>query len=545
MNKPINIIIVIQIIIASFCGLIVKAQNYAESREGKVSYITSQNVYIKFPATEGISIGDTLFATENSQLIAALIVKNISSISCVCVPAGSRTFTVGESVVAKTKGIKPVAKSDSVSQNKFTPTTGVSDSVKTQKIQPKNQGQDINGNITVASYLNFSNSTANSQRMRYTLAFNADNIGNSKLSAETYISFVHKINQWSEIQEDVFNGLKIYNLSINYKFNKHHQVWFGRKINPRISNAGAIDGLQYEFQLNSFSVGIIGGTRPDYRNYSFNANLAQFGGYLGHDLAGKNGNMQTTLAFMQQMNNGVTDRRFAYLQHVNALVKNLYFFGSVEVDFYKKTMNTVDSTFTQDNSPKLSNLYLSLRYRPVKMLSFTLSYSARQNVIYYETYKDIVATLLEAATVQGFIFQINVRPGKNLSIGVNTSYRDSKNDPKPTKSLYMYLTLARIPGIEATGTLSATLLETGYMSGKIYSAGLSRDLINGKLNAGLGYRFVDYSFFSGESRIYQHIPEFNLTWRILKKLSCSLFYEGTFDKTSTFNRIYVNFTQRF
>jgi hypothetical protein len=42
-------------------------------------------------------------------------------------------------------------------------------------------------------------------------------------------------------------------------------------------------------------------------------------------------------------------------------------------------------------------------------------------------------------------------------------------------------------------------------------------MVSGKLNAGIGYRFVDYTFFSGETRLYQHMPELNLTWRIMKK----------------------------
>ena len=155
---------------------------------------------------------------------------------------------------------------------------------------------------------------------------NAQNIGNSKLSAEVYIDFVHKINEWSEIKADIFNGLKIYNLALNYEFNKNNKIWLGRKINPRISNMGAIDGLQYELRLKSFTIGVVGGFRPDYLNYSFNAKLLQFGGYLGHDYSNKNGSMQTTLAFINQMNNGKTDRRFAYFQHTNALIKNLYFF---------------------------------------------------------------------------------------------------------------------------------------------------------------------------------------------------------------------------
>jgi hypothetical protein len=442
--------------------------------------------------------------------------------------------------------IKPKKTEAIVAGTTLPPVTEKKDTIAAgTKVQPKKRTQLISGRISLSSYSNFSSETANSQRMRYTFSLDALNIGDSKLSAETYISFVHKLGEWSEIQKDVFNGVKIYSLALSYEFDKNNKLWLGRKINPRISNMGAIDGLQYELKLKSFTVGIVGGFRPDYRDYGFNANLLEFGGYFGHDYSNKNGSMQTTVAFIDQLNNGKTDRRFAYLQHTNALIKNLYFFGSVEVDFYKNVMDKQDSIFKQDNSPTLSNLYLSLRYRPIRQLSFSLSYSARQNVIYYETYKDIVDRLLEAATTQGYMLQISYQPVKNISLGVNTGYRFSKKDPRPTKNLYGFLTVNRIPGVNVSATLSVTLLETSYISGNIYSVGISRDLVNGKLFLGLNYRYVDYKFVSEETKLVQNMGEFNLTWRILKKLSCSLNYEGTFEKNNIFNRIYINITQRF
>ncbi|MFZ4520689.1 MAG: hypothetical protein ACOYNC_03230 [Bacteroidales bacterium] len=536
---------------SSFCTLLT-GQNLSETREGKVSYVTIQNVYIKFQSTDNIAPGDTLFTSRNGILVPMVTVKEISSISCVCVPISTDKLAVGDMVLSKgKKGQSPVL------NEIITPAPVVplnvpgKDSVTVQQAKNTSRTQVVTGNLSVASYLNFSDAASASQRMKYTFAMAMENIGNSKFSAETYVSFAHKLGDWTAVRDDIFNGLKIYSLSVNYMANKHHNFWLGRKINPRISNAGAIDGLQYELKAGSFTVGLLAGTRPDYRNYSFNANLLQFGGYIAHDYAGKNGSMQTTVAFMDQMNNGNTDRRFAYLQHTNALLKNLFFFGSVEVDLYKKTMNQVDTavskdtTYLQNNSPTLSNLYLSLRYRPIRQLSLSISYSTRQNVIYYETYKDIVSTLLAAATVRGFTFQINYQPVKLLSLGVNLGYRDSKNDPRATKNLYGYLTYSNIPGINIAATLSATILETSYMSGKIYSLGISKELVPGKLSTGLDYRYVSYKFYSGETKLVQNMGEINFTWRILKKLSCGLYYEGTFDKASVFNRLYINVTQRF
>ncbi|MEI7500226.1 MAG: hypothetical protein WCK84_07220 [Bacteroidota bacterium] len=534
-----------------FTGPVLMSQNYYATIEGKVSYVTTQYVYVKFQSTENISKGDTLYSYQAGVLAPVLVVGDISSISCACIPISTQKLSIADLIVSGRKAIKPVIAGDKDEKPGLPAEVKSRDSVVAKPVQPKKRKQLISGNFTVASYLNFSNITSNSQRMRYSFSLNAKNIGNSKLSAEAYINFVHKIGEWSEVRDDIFNGLKIYSLALNYEFNKHHKIWLGRKINPRISNAGPVDGLQYELKFNSFTFGVIAGTRPDYKNYSFNPNLFQFGGYLGHDLTTKKGNMQTTIAFIEQMNNGFTDRRFAYFQHSNALLTNLYFFGSVEVGLYKKVMNPVDTiqkdtTYTKDNSPTLSNLYLSLRYRPIRQLSLSISYSALNNIIYYETYpKNILEKMIEVATVQGYMFQANGQPVKNLSIGLNIGYRDSKLDPKPSKNLYGYVTYSNVPGINVSATISATLLETSYISGRIYSLGISRDLVPGKLSGGLEYKYVSYKFLSGESKQIQNMADLNLIWRIIKKLSCSLYLEGTFEKNSIFNRVYINITQRF
>ncbi len=531
-----------------FLGLNLKGQTMGEAKEGTVSFVTSQNVYVKFQSTDNIAAGDTLFIIKDTNRIPALIVKDLSSISCVCIPISAKTLTVADKVLTKPKIIQSSKTEVDVVVPVIVPAAVNGDTVSVKKDLLKELKQNISGRISVSSYSNFSNVSDFSQRMRYTFSLNARNLGGSKLSGESYISFVHKLNQWEQVKDNIFNGLKIYSLSFNYALNKNNTIWVGRKINPKLSNVGAIDGMQYETKIKSFTAGAFAGARPDYMDYSFNFSLLQYGGYLGHDYANqKGGNVQTSVAFVEQKNNGITDRRFTYLQHSNSLVPNLYFFGSVEFDLYNKERNITsqDTTYSQNNSPSLSNLYVSLRYKVIKQLSLSISYSNRQNIIYYETYKSIIDQLLDESTTQGYMFQVNYRPGKKLSIGANAGYRFSKQDPNPSKNLYTYVTYSSVPWINASATLSATLMETSYINGKIYSLGFSRDIIPGKVYGGIGYRYVDYKFVNAETPLRQNMAEMDLTWRIMKKLSCSLNYEGTFEKGRNYERIYVNFTQRF
>ncbi len=546
MTNSITMRLLLPLFLLLLFGLDLKSQTIGGVAEGTISYVTSQSVYVKFESTEGISAGDTLFELKEKKMIPVLLVKELSSISCVCVPLSSGKLSVNDKIQASPKSSKQPETPTPVILPAVQPEVAKNDTVTSQTVTPASPKESISGRISVSSYSNFSSVSDLSQRMRYTFSMNALNISNSKVSAETYISFVHKLKEWSEVKEDIFNGLKIYSLSVNYAINKNNNLWFGRKMNPRLSNVGAIDGLQYETKFKSITLGAFAGARPDYMNYSFNFSLLQYGGYFGHDYVKKNGgSAQTSLAIVEQKNNGFTDRRFAYLQHSNSLLQKLYFFGSIEFDLYNKVLNTQDSSYTQDNTPNLSNMYFSLRYKVIKQLSVSLSYSERQNIIYYETYKSIVDQLLEEATMRGFMLQLNYRPIKNMTVGANAGYRYSKKDARPSKNLYTYVTYSNVPWLNASATVSATLLESVYLSGKIYSLGLSRDVIPGKLYGGISYRYVNYKFVSAETPLIQNMAELNMTWRIMKKMSFSFNYEGTFEKDRNYDRIYINLTQRF
>ena len=531
----------LSILIIFVLGLNTIAQDQGEIREGRVSFVTSQSVYVKFSSMESITEGDTLFIKQGSKFIAALQIQSQSSISCVCKPLVESGFKVSDIVFARLgRGeVTESAQEESIAITLQSPEISESDTL-TAEAAPVKTKQEIHGRLSVSSYSNFSsNEAARRQRMRYTFSMEANHLGNSGFSIESYVSFAHNNSNWEEVKANIFNGLKIYNLSVKYDFNETMYLSAGRKINPMLSSVGAIDGLQFEKKFGSITLGAFAGSRPDYKDYSINPELLQYGAYMGHDLQGKSLSMQNSLAFVEQTNKSMTDRRFVYFQHSSWLMKNLNFFASAEMDLYKKVMEKEENTFN------LSNVYLSMRYRIIRPLSVGVSYSSRKNIIYYETYKDFVERLLENEALQGWRFRINARPAKHLALGVTAGYRYRKEDPQPSKNIYGYATYTRVPGINASLTLSVTWLESVYLSGNIYSGGLSREIIHGKLSGGLKYRYVDYLYRNSETGLAQNVFEANLSWNVYKKLSLSIFYEGTFETRVEYNRLYINLSQRF
>jgi len=529
------------IFLTFFAIIELSGQQAAENLIGKVSFISSQNIYVKFKSTSGISVGDTLFLTSGNRLVPALVVNNLSSVSCLCSSITDQNIPVDHIIIAIARSVKS---SDQYVENiiakEVVPEQGNNvDSVNLQTGEPKNS-QLIQGSISVNSYSDFSNTEVpGSQRFRYTLSLNAANISKSKFSVETYLSFRHKSGDWQEVKDDIFSALKIYNLSLRYDLNKSTRFSIGRRINPRISSMGAIDGIQFEKSINKFSFGIVAGSRPDYQNYSVDLSLFQYGGYLAFNTGNKGKNSESSLAYIEQTNNFKTDRRFLYFQHSNTFIKNLWFLSTVELDLFKLENDVPSSALD------LTGTYISLSYRITKKVSVSGSYDARKNVMYYETYKSYVDRLLDNELRQGFRLYGNWRFSDYMIIGLQSGYRFLKSDPHPSMNIYGYYTYTRVPGLNLSATISGSYVESSFVNSKIAGLTLLKDFRGGKVQTGMGYHMVDNRLPESQVDIIQHIGEMNLYWNFLKKLSLSVNYEGTFEPENSYNRIYLQLRSRF
>lgn len=512
--------------------------------EGKVSYITLQNIYVKFEVSGLVKAGDTVFIKKNEVLVPLLVAESISSQSCVGKPLSSLESKVFDVVYIKASKAENTTASmaDSIvvaSSKSAQPTGPVNANVAVSKPEPNKREQKIKGRLSVSSYSGFSNSSDFNQRLRYTFSMTAEHISNSRFSFDNYILFTHKTNQWTEVQDNIFNALKIYSLAASYDVGKTTRFTLGRKINPRLASVGAIDGFQAETTIRNFSFGAVVGANPDYTDYSFNPKLFEYGGYLSYDIVGKNGQLGNSVAFLQQTNNGKTDRRFAYFQHDNSLIKNLNLFASCEVDLYALQNET------PTNVTSLTSLYLSLRYRFSKQLSVFASYDARKNVIYYETFKNYLDQMLEDATRQGYQFRVNYNPGKLISTGFSGGYRFRSGDLNPTTNANGFLTFNRLPWGGGSVSFSSNYLKNSYVAGMIYGVRIYQDLIPSKLSGGVFYRYVDYKYPQSNTTSLQHMAEFELSWQISRKISFSANYDGTLEKSNLYNSVYLSLIKRF
>ena len=167
------------------------AQVESDEIEGSVTFVTAQNVYVKFASAKKIKPGDKIFVRKNNVLVPVLVVDYSSSISCVGKLTGDQKLKEGDKVIAliiidkseskreqENRRVEAIPVSDEVMGK------SVKDSTKTGQVRK----QDVRGRLQFSSYSNLSNlAGTESHRLRYTMSLDVLNVADSRLSFESYV----------------------------------------------------------------------------------------------------------------------------------------------------------------------------------------------------------------------------------------------------------------------------------------------------------------------------------------------------------------------
>lgn len=525
------------------------AQVEKEPLSGTVSFVSSRNVYVKFASTQNINVGDTLFVMKNNQKVPGMIVSNKSSVSCVCTPIEPNKFEVGDTVQSFAAK-KPEEKTDA-EENKEDPDNEIVKLPDEDKeVSPEKKASTAgkakvrkrrtNARVSAASYSTFSNNE-NKTTLRYAFIYRGNNIKDSKFSWDHYIVYRHRLNPTDSLQNSLGNAFKVYSFAGQYQFTDNTSLTIGRKINPRISSLGAVDGVQFEKTFGQrVHMGVLLGSRPRLRDYGIDPSLMQGGVYMSLNPADKNKNHQPTLGFIEQRNGGNVDRRFVYGQYNGTLGNGLNFFGSMEMDLYKKVNDTIS------NKPQMTNLYVMLRYRVSRKFSTSIAYDNRKNIIFYESYKNQIDQLIDQETRQGLRYQFSYRPVKKLTIGLNSSFRFQKGQTSATTHFNTYVNYSSLPFINANISVSASFLKTSYLSTQNFGVKLSRSFARGKFSTELYYRNINYQYLHLEHQKLQNLVGGSCSVRLARNLSFSLYAESVFDdQNNNYTRLNAKLLQRF
>lgn len=511
---------------------------------GRVTYTTSQNIYAEFSSTEGIAAGDTLFIILKGKYIPAVLVKFVSSRSTAGPAIDGHVLKKDDTLFAF---VSPPAENrettEIVTEPPAKPTAAQDTSGSIVSGEPKSsipQAASIKGRASVQSSSSFVNGGTEDdlQRWRYTLAVEGQNTGITGLSFRTYMNFAYNTRDWAQIKDAPLNRVQFYDINVSYTPDSLSRLTGGRYINPRTANIGAVDGVQYERSFSEWNAGIFAGSRPSPINYGFDAKLFQSGVYINRQDTLAAGIMENTIAAALLTNNFVTDRRFIYLQHSSYLLPTVNLFVSSEADFYKNISGTSTA------SPELSSLYISLRSRIASGLNALVSYDARRNVMYYETYKNFIDSLFSNELRQGARASVSYRAGRGLMLNFSGGYRFKKGDSKSSANYSGFISYYGVPYISGSASYNFTQLSSSYANAVNHTITYRNDIAGG-VSYSAGYRYLKYNYSGRASASTQNIVFGDMNWNFSGKSYLTLSVEEAFIGKMAAGRVYIDITTRF
>lgn len=534
-------------LLALLCGNAAARQPRPVRKTGSVTYVSPINIYVSFRSTDGIGKGDTLYASWGGRRRAVLTAKYISSSSVAGPIIGKPFVKVGDRIFAFVRPANHTNNSPPVvGEEVDTNLAAEVRPTKTVEVSPipdtSSLGPHVYGGITVNSYSNISNYPGASriQRWNYTFNLNADRIAGSRFSFSNYMYVSYVGSQWKQVAVSPLKNLRVYNLSLAYKI-PGVELRAGRIINNHISGVGPMDGFQAEERFGNFTVGEIIGSRPDFYTLGYDPNLFQFGGYFSDARRMGAGLMTNTICFLQQYNHSSTDRRFIYFQHSSTPVRDINLYASGEIDLFK----TADGKPASDFS--LTDLFLSANYYPVRMVSFSLSYNAQRNIIYYRSFGSTLDSILESHNElrHDIRLEAQFRPLLYTYLSIGADYSFQLGDISPTRNANISVTQSRIPLLAVTTTLSYSRIFSSYVDGSVFSISVSKCIPFNSSNIIVGYSLLDYGFGTGSMRLIQKQPSIQATTRLLGNLFLNIYYQGTFSGPTSYNIFMGGITERF
>ncbi len=517
----------------------VQSQEDRQHVTGQVTFLTTSNIYVRFDDTTPIKIGDSLKISPGG--IACLVVKSKSSTSCVCAAVGDCEIEKGDDVIYAYVPLKDSGEPENTVLDEGPLEKDPAQAILLPEKPPEELSykEQLRGSLAGSSYHLLNSDREDRHQFMARLALNAQHINESRYSFDTYLTYRQLLedNASNNLPENHY--FRVYNLNVRMDATPSPAFTLGRAINPKASSLGAIDGLQAEKYLGNAFLGAIIGFRPDILDYGFNREQLQYGGYVGLITEGSDSRSETTLGFMEQRGRADIDRRYAYLQHSSNLWTDLNLFAVAELDLFSKV------AYTTSIDPRLTNLYVSARYRVSRKFNLALSYDSRKQILYYETFQSEIERLLdEDLARQGLRARLNLRPFKNIYAGLSYAKRFQSDNQNSSNNIHGFITFSRLPATGGRASLSYNRNTSNYLESNIGSFRYSRDLVENKLYGDLYYRFVHYQYNNLRDPLEQHYMGTNLTYHINRNLLLSISGEYTTYNEENNYRIYTRIVQR-
>lgn len=492
--------------LAAFCGAALMAQAPAVRTTYQVKHVASGSVYLDGGSNDGLKEGMRLKVSRlaagepqmKRKVIGDLKVIAVASLSAVCEVSGSSGVAIEVNDTAElsyedAQAIQAMFTSKSVRHYAQTVSFSEGDPVdeEARAYVPRPPSPEVN---KIRGRVSFEQSTIldHSTGMR-TLEEGLVLRMDMTRIAGTYWNFTgywrgRMSNQSGPAQVQTLNDLLNRTYTIGAYYNNPNSAYvagFGRFLLPWAPSLSTIDGGYFGRRLGTeFTAGVFGGTTPNPTAWNYDPHRQMAGSFVAYE----HGSYETvrfssTAGFAVTRSHWQPEREFAFFENSVSVNTKVSIYHDLEADHLAQALVT-----TPNNGPRLARSFLTVRYQPVKSLSFDLSHNYFRDVPTFDT-RLLGTGLLDQFLFQGFSGGFRWDLGGALSLygSLGRSRRD-----QDTRAALNYMggivlprlpelalpLLRRLPALPFRTDVRYSRFTTSFGSGCYESVTLSRQLGN-------------------------------------------------------------------
>jgi hypothetical protein len=467
----------------------------------KVTYLSSEHVYVDGGKADGIVVGARLHAKagDGSQTVLEVVFAAEHSSSCV-IAGGRGRIAVGDRVaVVSSPAVRAPAPADTTRAPAFAETL----EVWRPGPRPRSSREAtlMSGSVSLLVYDWNDNSDADLDFTQTTarISLKARRLWGKELhfALRARAQYDQRARAYyGDAGENDWDN-RVWEFSLGYG-NPGAPVSLvaGRLLPRRMGGAGYIDGALAEWQFStSLGAGLFGGRSPDWLYNNANLSLAKAGGYLSCSMGTPDRfRFEQTAGVVGEYHGGEVNREFIVLQGRFGNGRRWGVDHTSQVD-----VNRGWRKEKSGSSAELSNLYVNGWTRIGNRVRLGIRYDNRTNVWTYEN-RALVDSLFDERLRQGARVQLELSPGSRTSLTGAFGYHDRSGDADPTLS---YSGSIRRSGLFLAGVsigLQAAGFDGPFEKGYNYAVRLGRSFSPGALIEGA---YGGYSYSASDGTAYR------------------------------------------
>lgn len=387
----------------------------------KVTYVATGTFYFDCGRLKGVAANDTVFVTRKSTPVASGIVTAVSSASSVAkINSQSVAVAAGDSVMeVKEVVIEPVETPFQRSMAE-----------RNAALMQDNRVSGRVGLQYVAAGV-FGTSLDFSQPALITQLSVNRLFGTSSVLTLYARSYRDMSAQYDRYGVGSRNKIRMFEFSLTSNDPRSTFGYgVGRLTSRYVGGLGLFDGGQVYARKGNFTVGVLGGTQPDYTTSAVNTDESKFAGFVNYAWGGdvfKTSDI--TFAYGQQRYLGKIDRKFGYMQGSLRFGSDFFFYTSTEMDFAHRD-NGVEV-----NKPSVTNSFVTVSWTPDSWISVNAGYDAVRVLDLLESMKLFPDTLLDKSLKEGYRTTVSFRLPFRVTISGNANFRMASATTRPARTI--------------------------------------------------------------------------------------------------------------